>query len=138
MAGKIETPYDELTYTLTGLAMAVHSELGPGLTEEIYKKALMVLMDEKQLAYEREFPITVLFRGQNVGLFRLDFVIAHTVIVEAKSVSMLSPIHEQQTLTYLAASGLPVALLINFGAGSLQHKRLLPSKRVQLHHQKDK
>lgn len=128
---KVVTPYDELTYQIIGLAMTVHSELGPGLPEEMYKKALIVLMDTDKVGYDREWPIEVRFRDRVLGIFKLDFVVEHKVIVEAKAIAMLAPIHEQQTLTYLAASGLEVALLINFGAARLEYKRLFPSKAVQ-------
>lgn len=128
---KVVTPYDELTYQIIGLAMTVHSELGPGLPEEMYKKALIVLMDTDKVGYDREWPIEVRFRDRVLGIFKLDFVVEHKVIVEAKAIAMLAPIHEQQTLTYLVASGLEVALLINFGAARLEYKRLFPSKAVQ-------
>lgn len=128
---KVVTPYDELTYQIIGLAMTVHSELGPGLPEEMYKKALIVLMDTDKVGYDREWPIEVRFRDRVLGIFKLDFVVEHKVIVEAKAIAMLAPIHEQQTITYLAASGLEVALLINFGAARLEYKRLFPSKAVQ-------
>jgi GxxExxY protein len=131
MTDKVTTPYDDLTYKVVGMAMAVHSELGPGLSEEMYKKALMILMDADGLGYDREWPILITFRGQPLGMYKLDFVIDHKVIIEAKAVTALAPIHEQQTLTYLAASGLDVALFVNFGASRLEHKRLFPSKTVQ-------
>ena len=97
MTGKIQTPYDELTYTLTGLAMTMHSELGPGLTEETYKKAMVILLDETRTPYQREYPVAITFRGQNIAMFKLDFVVAATVIIEAKAVSTLAAIHEQQS-----------------------------------------
>ncbi len=128
---KVVTPYDELTYQIIGLAMTVHSELGPGLPEEMYKKALMILMDADKVGYDREWPIEIRFRDRPLEIFKLDFVIEHKVVVEAKAVAALAAIHEQQTLTYLAASGLEVALLINFGTARLEHKRLFPSKAVQ-------
>jgi GxxExxY protein len=113
------------------MAMAVHSELGPGLSEEMYKKALMILMQADGLGYDREWPILISFRGQPLGTFKLDFVTDHKVIIEAQAVVALAPIHEQQTPTYLAASGLDIALLFNFGASRLEHQRLFPSKAVQ-------
>ena len=128
---KIETPYDELTYEIIGAAMAVHNELGPGLPEEIYKNAISFLLAEKQIAFERELPVPVVFRGRPVGTFKLDFVVAHKVIVEFKAVGTLAAIHEQQTLTYLASSGLEIGLLINFGSAKLEYKRIFPSKAVQ-------
>ncbi len=128
---KVETPYDALTYKLIGIAMAIHSELGPGLPEELYKNAVSLLLAENNIAFERERVVSVLFRDRTIGSFKLDFVIEQKVIVEFKAIASLAPIHEQQTLTYLSASGLEVALLINFGAAKLEHKRIFPSKAVQ-------
>ena len=129
--GKIETPHDALTYKIIGMAMTVHNELGPGFPEEFYQKAMEMLMKAEKVQHDREFPIEVFFRGQVVGKFELDFVVERTVVLEFKAVTALAPIHEQQVLSYLAASGLPVSLLINFGAIRLQQKRLFPSLAVQ-------
>ncbi|MBI4631233.1 MAG: GxxExxY protein [Chloroflexi bacterium] len=128
---KVTTPYDELTYKIIGIAMTVHNELGPGLNEEMYKKAMSILLDEQEIVYSREFAIPINFRNRLLGTFKLDFIVNQKVIVEVKAVSSFAPIHEQQLLTYLTASGLPVGLLINFGASSLQHKRLFPPNAVQ-------
>ena len=129
--GKIETPYDALTYRIIGLAMKVHNELGPGFPEEFYQKAMEILMKAEKVPYDREFPIEIYFQQQLLGKFALDFVIDRTVVLEMKAVTILAPIHEQQTLAYLAASGLPVALLINFGSARLEQKRLFPPQAVQ-------
>jgi GxxExxY protein len=75
--------------------------------------------------------VTVRFRGQAVGDFKLDLIVEKTVVVELKAVSALAPIHEQQIITYLAASGLPVGLLVNFGAVRLEYKRFFPPAAVQ-------
>ncbi len=128
---KIITPYDTFTYKIIGLAMAVHNELGPGFPEEFYQKAVSIAMTTDSIIHDREFQIEVVFRGQQVGLFRLDFVVERKVVLEFKALEVLNPVHEQQVISYLAASGLEVGLLINFGAVSLQHKRIFPSKAIQ-------
>jgi GxxExxY protein len=129
--GKIQTPYDELTYKIIGLAMAVHRELGPGFPEEMYQKAMILAMAAEAMSYESELQIPVAFRGQVIGKFKLDLVVDRTAVLELKALSALAPIHEQQLISYLTASGLPVGLLINFGAASLEHKRIFPPKAVQ-------
>ncbi|MGQ0603019.1 MAG: GxxExxY protein, partial [Anaerolineales bacterium] len=78
-----------------------------------------------------EFPVEVVFRGKPVGKFKLDLVAEHTAIVELKAVEQLAAVHIQQVIAYLTASGFPVGVLINFGAESLEHRRLFPPKRVQ-------
>lgn len=129
--GKVQTPYDELTYKIIGLAMAVHNELGPGFSEEIYQRAMALGMTDDGVLYDREFPIDLTFRGQKVGKFELDFVAGRQVILELKAVTALAPVHEQQIIAYLAASGLPIGLLINFGATRLEYKRIFPPKAIQ-------
>ena len=114
--GKVQTPFDTLTYKTIGMAMSVHNELGPGLYEEMYKRAIMILMDADGVGYACEFSVPIEFRGKSIGCFRLDLVVERQIILELKAIATLAPIHEQQALTYLAASGLEVALLINFGA----------------------
>ena len=129
--GKVQTPHDELTYRIIGLAMAVHNELGPGFSEEIYQRAMMVGLTDETIASDREFVVEVVFRGQTIGKFELDFVADRKVILELKAVSALAPVHEQQVIAYLTASGLEVGLLINFGAARLEYKRIFPPKAVQ-------
>ncbi len=129
--GKVQTPYDELTYKIIGLAMQVHNELGPGFPEEVYQKAMEIAMTADGMTVDREFEIKVFFRGQTVGEFELDFVADKKVVIELKALAALAPVHEQQLIAYLAASGLEVGLLINFGASRLEYKRLFPPKAVQ-------
>jgi GxxExxY protein len=129
--GKVQTPYDELTYKIIGLAMAIHNELGPGFPEEIYQRAMALGIDNDDVVYDREFQIDVAFRGQKIGMFELDFVANQQVVLELKAVIALAPIHEQPIISYLAASGLPLGLLINFGATRLEYRRIFPPKAVQ-------
>jgi len=129
--GKIETPEDELTYKLIGLAMAVHNEIGPGFPEAVYQRAMQVGLVAEGIAHEWEYRIAVHFRDQVVGSFELDLVAGGLVILELKAITALGPEQERQVISYLAASGLPVALLINFGAIRLQYKRIFPPLTVQ-------
>jgi GxxExxY protein len=128
---KVETPYDDLTYKIIGLAMAVHSELGPGFPEEVYRRAMMVAMGADGMPYEPEFKIQVAFRGQAVGEFRLDLVVDRKAVVEFKAVDALESAHERQVISYLTASGLEIGMLINFGSARLEYKRIFPPKAIQ-------
>jgi GxxExxY protein len=128
---KIETPYDTLTYQIIGLAMKVHTELGPGFPEEIYKRAMIFALTNDNLSFNRELKIELSYDGKAIGDFKLDLLVEQTVIVELKAVESLHPIHERQVISYLAATGLSVGLLVNFGAVSLQHKRIFPPQAVQ-------
>ena len=129
--GKITTPYDELTYKIIGLAMAVHNELGPGFPEETYHRAMLVSLKSESMLHAAELEVEIIFRGQVIGKFKLDLVIDGKVVVELKAVFTLASVHEQQLIAYLTASGLPVGLLFNFGAASLEHKRIFPPTAVQ-------
>jgi GxxExxY protein len=129
---KTDTPQDELTYKIIGLAMEVHNALGPGFPEHVYHRALEVSLNAEGVSYEREVRVDVFFRDQVVGTFDLDLVIGSAVIVELKALAGLAVIHEQQAIAYLAASGLSVALLINFGTTRLQYKRIFPPLSVQV------
>ena len=130
-AGKVTTPDDDLTYKIIGLAMAIHNELGPGFTEEFYQRAMVIGLLEDGISHQTEYRINVNFRGKGIGAYELDFVISDRVVVELKAVATLAPVHKQQAISYLAASGLPVALLINFGGAKLEYQRLFPPKAVQ-------
>jgi len=128
---KVETPHDVLTYRIIGLAMDIHNELGPGFTEDIYQRAMSVALTQEQVMFEREFPVQIIYKQQSLGEYRLDFVVEKTVILEFKALAALTKIHEQQVISYLTASGLPLGLLINFGASRLDHKRIFLPRSVQ-------
>ena len=129
--GKVETPEDELTYKLIGLAMAVHKALGPGFPEALYQRAMQVSLAAEGIPHACEYRIDVRFQNHVVGAFELDLVAGGLVILELKAIAALGTEQERQAISYLAASGLPVALLINFGTTRLQYKRIFPPLAVQ-------
>lgn len=121
---------DEQTYAIVGAAMTVHRELGYGFLEPVYQEALEHEFQGQQIPYEREKPLPILYRGKPLNTsYKVDFVCYGSVIVELKALQQLSPREESQVINYLEASGLNKALLINFGASSLQHKRLVYNLR---------
>jgi GxxExxY protein len=128
--GIVETPQDDETFATIGVAMAVHNELGPGFPEELYHRAMLVGLRAEGIPHETEYRIDLKFRGQAIGCFELDLVVARTVVVELKALAGLADIHKQQCISYLAASGLPVGLLFNFGAARLETQRVFPPKAV--------
>lgn len=111
---------DDLTFIIIGAAMAVHSELGPGLLENVYENALCIELAARNLEYEQQKHLEVLYRGRNVGSFYADLVVEDKVIVELKSVKDLAPIHEAQLITYLKLANIKTGLLINFNVVSLK------------------
>ena len=120
--------YEELTYKIIGCAMAVHKALGNGFQEVIYQRCLALEFERNSILFEREREIPIFYHGIQVGTRRADFLVEYKVIVESKAVIQLDEADLAQALNYLEAFDLPTGLLINFGATSLQFKRLLNKK----------
>ncbi len=117
---------DQETYAVIGAAIEVHQILGCGFLESVYHEALSLEFEQRSIPFRREAPLPIFYKGTVLGCnFRVDFICFDSVLVEIKALSALSAIEDAQALNYLKASGLKKALLINFGARSLQHKRLV-------------
>ncbi|MDO8679951.1 MAG: GxxExxY protein [Acidobacteriota bacterium] len=116
---------DPDTYSIIGAAMAVHSELGCGYLEAVYKAALRIEFRRRSIAFWPEVPLPIDYKGERLPMnYRVDFVCGQ-VLVEAKAVAMLAPAHVSQVINYLRASGLKRGLLLNFGRPSLEHQRVV-------------
>ena len=115
--------YAELTERILAAAFEVTNELGVGFVESVYENALLIALRQGGLAAMQQTPLSVNFRGCLVGQFFIDVLVEETVLMELKAAKTLIPEHEMQTLNYLRASGLPVALLLNFGAPKLEIRR---------------
>jgi GxxExxY protein len=111
--------------------MQVHSGLGPGFPEDYYQRALEYEFKAQDIPFEAQKPVQVLYKGVQVGLNYLDFVIDESVVLEIKSAGHLDEIHRAQVIKYLAATNYSIALLVNFGRSSLEHERILPPKKIQ-------
>lgn len=110
---------DLLTKKIIGAAIEVHRELGPGLLEAIYEEALCHEFDLRGIKYQRQVEIDVLYKGKVIKGQRLDLIVENEVIVEIKSLSKVPEIASAQVLSYLKATNLKRALLINFGLKTL-------------------
>ena len=117
--------YEELSGMVIGAAMEVHKLLGSRFLESVYEHALALELTERQIPFERQTPITVLYKQAQVGEYRSDFVVDRKIILEIKATTALIPEHYAQVLHYLTATGLRLALLLNFGTRSLQFKRII-------------
>ena len=117
--------HKELSYKIVGLAMQLHRELGHRFLEKLYENALMLLFRENGIKAERQVPIKVYFHGQIVGDFIADILVDDRIILELKASGSLNKARQAQTINYLKATGLKLAILINFGKSSLEHERLV-------------
>ena len=115
--------YVELTNTIIGCAFRVYNILGYGFLESVYEKAMLIELNKAGLRAEFQKEILVHYDGQIVGEFKADIFVEDVIIVELKSVRMLSKAHEVQLVNYLLATQKSVGLLINFGEKSVEVKR---------------
>jgi GxxExxY protein len=121
---------DPLTYAIIGAAIEVHRELGCGFLEAVYQEALAIEFAARGIPFCRETALPVRYKQQLLATgYRTDFICFESVLVELKAISQLSGIDDAQVLNYLKATGFSVGLLLNFGAPSLQWKRLGRSPR---------
>ena len=119
-----EAKHKDLTHSIIGCAMKIHSELGNGFQEVIYQRCMAIEMEEAGICFEREKEMTILYKGNDVGLRRVDFLVEGLVMVELKAVINLEDVHLAQAMNYCEAYHLSIGLLINFGSKSLQFKRV--------------
>lgn len=120
-----EILYKELSYAITGAAMEVHRLLGPGFLEAVYQAALAYELTLRGIQFEQFKKLPVTYKGVLVGNYEADIVVEDKIILELKGASTLHPKHEAQALNYLTATGLRLAILLNFGADSLEQKRVV-------------
>ena len=120
--------YEELTKRIIKCAMKVHSTLGNGFQEVIYQRALAIEMAFEGLLFAGEMEMPVFYRNTQIGTRRVDFFIEEKIMVELKAVITLEDVHLAQALNYLEAYKMHIGLLINFGAKSLEFKRVHNNK----------
>lgn len=122
----LELLYKEECYKILGCAMEVHNELGPGFLEAVYQEALSIELASSRIKHEKEKVINISYKGEIMAKkYIADFICNEEIIIELKAVSTLKDEHYSQVLNYLKATDLRIALLINFGAKSLQLKRII-------------
>ena len=120
---------DPQTYAIIGAAMEVHRTLGPGFLEAVYHEALAMEFALRNIPFQHEAGLQITYKGRPIKtLYRADFVCFGQVIVEVKAINQLGKIEEAQLLHYLKATGFERGILLNFGATSLEFKRLIFSQ----------
>jgi len=117
--------HQELAFKIIGLAMQVHSKLGCGFLEKVYENSLMVAFRKANISAVQQSPITVLFEEQEVGTYYADILVEEIIILEIKTVNEISEAHKAQALNYLKATGLNLAIILNFANNRLEHRRIV-------------
>lgn len=120
--------HEDFTYRIIACAMEVHKKIGPGYPEYIYHRALIIEFKLQDVIFEDEFEIKIYYKGEQVGIRRVDFLVEKEIPVEIKAATELSDLNIAQAKNYLEAGGIEIGLLINFGASSLQFKRMINNR----------
>ena len=118
-------PESELTSKIIGCCMEVHRILGNGFQEVIYQRALAIEMNRQVISFSREQEMDIFYKDENIGTRRVDFFVEGKVMLELKALIHLEDVHLAQAINYLEAYGLGIGLLVNFGAKSLEFKRVM-------------
>jgi GxxExxY protein len=128
--------HSELTDLIIAVFYEVYNELGFGFLESVYRKSLCLALLQKGVSVEQEVPVTVFFRGQNVGDFRADLVVDRTILLELKTAEQIVAAHESQVLNYLRSTALELGLILNFGPKPQVRHLLLDNSRkhAKSHH----
>ena len=117
--------YKDLSFKIVGMAMKVHGQLGYGFLEKVNENALSILLRRARLKVQIQHPITVHFEGEVVGQFFADMLVEDKIILELKVAERISSAHKSQALNYLKATGLKLAIIINFGPTKLENYRVV-------------
>jgi len=123
--------YEDVTRRIIGCAIEVHKRLGNGFQEVIYQRALEIEMRIDGLSFEREMEMSVFYRDHRIGNRRVDFFVEGKIMVELKAVIKLEDVHLAQAMNYTEAYQMEIGLLINFGAKSLEFKRVHNNKIIK-------
>lgn len=123
-----EYKYGDITRSIISCALKVHTALGNGFQEVIYQRALQIEMLQMNLNFQRELEMPVYYNEHIVGQRRVDFFVEDKIMVELKAVILLQDVHLAQAKNYLEAYNMEIGLLLNFGAVSLEMKRLINPK----------
>jgi GxxExxY protein len=116
-------------FAIVGAAMEVHNVLGCGFLEPVYQEALEIELSKREVPYTPQKQLPIYYKGHRLKrAYVPDYMAFEKIVIEIKAISNISSLEESQLLNYLKASNLKVGLLINFGANSLQWKRMVRSK----------
>ncbi|MEN9564672.1 MAG: hypothetical protein RIR73_2916 [Chloroflexota bacterium] len=124
-----EILHKRLSFAVVGAAMEVHSVLGSGFLEAVYQAALEKELSLRGIPFRHQVELPVMYKDELIGAYKADLVMDEKIIVEIKSVSRLNSAHDAQAIHYLTATGMELALLLNFGSGSLDYRRVVKTNK---------
>jgi GxxExxY protein len=126
MAIPVGEEHDAQSYAIIGAAMEVHRELGCGFLERVYQETLAMELAARGIPFKREVKFAIAYKGQLLPLtYVVDFLCYENLLVEVKALAAIGPPERAQVINYLRASGFKRAVLLNFGARSLQCRRFI-------------
>jgi GxxExxY protein len=120
--------HEEMTYKIIACVMDVHKKPGPGYPEYIYHRALIIEFKLQELDFISDYEIKIYYKGELIGLRKVDFLVDGIIPIEIRAATELSDLNIAQAKNYLEAGGIEIGLLINFGASSLQFKRMFNNR----------
>ena len=120
--------HEDITYKIIAGGMEVLKKIGPGYPEYIYHRALIIEFKLQDVGFISEYEIKIYYKGDLVGLRKVDFLVNGVIPVEIKAATELSDLNIAQAKNYLEAGGAEIGLLINFVASSLQFKRIFNNR----------
>lgn len=117
---------DPRTYAIIGAALEVHRVLGTGFLDLLYKDALEIEFMRREIPFRREMLCNIVYKDHRLrGDYKVDFICCDQIVLEIKARSVTGPADHAQIISYLAATKLPIGLLLNFGTPKLEHKRFV-------------
>jgi GxxExxY protein len=123
---------DPRTYAIIGAAMEVHKRLGYGFLEPVYQEALAIEFSGRNIPFTKEVRLPIHYKGHQLETkYRADFLCFDAIVVELKALARMGGVEDSQLINYLKATSFQLGLLLNFGARSLQYRRLVFSQSVE-------
>ena len=117
--------HEDLTGRIIGAAIEVHKALGPGYLEVVYENALAIELRARDIPFQRQLTVPIVYRGSEVGMHRLDLFADDLIVVELKAVKALEDVHFAVVRSYLRAIGREHGLILNFTRPTLEVKRVI-------------
>ena len=117
--------HGELAYRVLDQAMEGHNKLGAGFLEKVYENALTVALKRENISAHQQVPVKVLFDEVVVGEYMADILVEDKLILELKTADAITNIHRAQTINYLRATKLHLAIILNFARPKLEYERIV-------------